>query len=66
MAVHEHISDRAAQTEPGQAPHPVSLETIALVEQALAAMLRAWGQGPGREARAAGEAEYASWFPTRH
>lgn len=48
-------------------PDPVSLETIELIEQALAQMLRSLRRGvPNRAAEEAGLLEYRSWLPRSH
>ena len=51
----------------GSGPHPVSLETMELIEQALAQMLSSLRRGaPDAAAQEAGRIEYDSWFPGTH
>ena len=48
-------------------PHPVSPETIALVEQLLAGVMRSLRAEPGlRETQEAGAIEYDSWLRQLH
>jgi hypothetical protein len=48
-------------------PHPVSLETIELIQQALGQMARSLRRSaPDRSAEEAGLLEYSSWLPRVH
>ena len=48
-------------------PDPVSLETIELIQQALAQMVRSLRRSvPSRSAEEAGSLEYSSWLPHVH
>lgn len=65
MTVQRNVLPLHPQDEPaGTCPHPVSLETIELIEQALGDMLRSLRRKAGSHpAEDAGAVEYASWLP---
>lgn len=63
MAVHSEAKNVVQHEDGGACPHPVSLETIELIEHALAAMLRSLRPVAGAGARAQAAAiEYESWL----
>lgn len=63
MAVHCETKNVVQHEDGGACPHPVSLETIELIEHALAAMLRSLRPGAGaRPPEQAGAVEYDSWL----
>jgi len=61
MAVHCETKNVVQHEDDGVCPHPVSLETIELIERALAAMLRSLRPRAGAPAQA-GAIEYDSWL----
>lgn len=63
MAVHCETNNVVEHEDGGACPHPVSLETIELIEHALAAMLRSLRPRAGDRAPGeAGAVEYDSWL----
>ena len=56
------IAATAKRPLDGECPHPVSLETLAVVEDALADLLWSLRGTTRRAAEEAGAVEYASWL----
>ena len=61
----ESIQSRHASALPADFPQPVSLETVAVIEQAFAQVLRGLREKVNGRA-VDGTAEYESWLPPRH
>lgn len=62
MSVHCETKNVVQHDHGGACPHPVSLETIELIEDALAAMLRSLRPAAARASDQAGATEYDSWL----